>query len=182
MPTADASVRAAGPNDAPAVGQVQALVWQEAYDGVVPPQVHAAFDPQSFTAAWRDSLRTPPEGVHRLLVACAGEQVVGFVAIGPSQDPDTGQTTGEVTALGVHPMHRRQGHGSRLLNAAVDLLRDAGAEHVAAWCLVQHEDVRAFLTGSGLSPDGAYRDRVISPDGETAREVRLVALLTQDAQ
>ena len=79
-------------------------------------------------------------------------------------------------------MHRRQGHGSRLLNAAVDLLRDAGAEHVAAWCLVQHEDVRAFLTGSGLSPDGAYRDRVISPDGETAREVRLVALLTQDAQ
>ena len=92
MPTADASVRAASTNDAPAVGQVQALVWQEAYDGVVPPQVHAAFDPQSFAAAWRDSLRTPPEGVHRLLVACAGEQVVGFVAIGPSQDPDTGQT------------------------------------------------------------------------------------------
>lgn len=182
MPTADASVRAASANDTPAVGQVQALVWQEAYDGVVPPQVHAAFDPQSFAAAWRDSLRTPPEGVHRLLVACAGEQVIGFVAIGPSQDPDTGQTTGEVTAIGVHPMHRRQGHGSRLLNAAVDVLRDAGAEQVAVWCLVQHEAVRAFLTGSGLVPDGAYRDRVVSPEGDTAREVRLVALLARDQQ
>lgn len=181
MPTADASVRAASANDAPAVGQVQALVWQEAYDGIVPPQVHAAFDPQSFAATWRDSLRTPPEGVHRLLVACAGEQVIGFVAIGPSQDPDTGQTTGEVTALGVHPMHRRQGHGSRLLNAAVDILRDAGAEHVAVWCLVQHEGVRAFLTGSGLEPDGAYRDRVVSPEEDTAREVRLVATLTDGA-
>lgn len=181
MPTADASVRAASSNDAPAVGQVQALVWQEAYDGIVPPQVHAAFDPQSFAAAWRDSLRTPPEGVHRLLVACAGEQVIGFVAIGPSQDPDTGQTTGEVTALGVHPMHRRAGHGSRLLNAAVDMLRDAGADHVALWCLVQHEGLRAFLTASGLEPDGAYRDRVVSPDDDTAREVRLVALLTPDA-
>ena len=180
MVAADASVRSAGSNDAPAVGQVQALVWQEAYDGVVPPEVHAAFDPQSFATAWRDSLASPPEGVHRLLVACAGEQVVGFVAIGPSQDPDTGQTTGEVTALGVHPMHRRQGHGSRLLNAAVDILREAGAEHVAAWCLVEHESVRAFLTGSGLAPDSAYRDRVVSPDGTTAREVRLVALVTPE--
>ena len=142
---------------------------------------HAAFDPQSFASAWRDSLRTPPEGVHRLLVACAGEQVVGFVAIGPSQDPDAGQTTGEVTALGVHPQHRHQGHGSRLLNAAVDILRDAGAQHVAAWCLVRHEGVRAFLTGSGLQPDGAFRDRVVSPDGDTAREVRLTALVATEA-
>lgn len=181
MPTADASVRGAGVNDAPAVGQVQALVWQEAYDGIVPPRVHATFDPQAFAAAWRDSLRTPPEGVHRLLVACSADQVVGFVAVGPSQDPDAGQTTGEVTALGVHPQHRRQGHGSRLVNAAVDILRDAGAEHVSAWCLVQHEGVRAFLTGSGLEPDGAYRDRVVSPDEDTAREVRLVAALTAEA-
>lgn len=178
MPTADASVRSATVNDAPAVGQVQALVWQEAYDGVVPPQVHAAFDPQSFAGAWRDSLRTPPEGVHRLLVACAGEQVIGFVSIGPSQDPDAGQTTGEITALGVHPMHRQQGHGSRLVNAAVDILREAGAEHLATWCLVEHESLRAFLTGSGLVPDGAYRDRVISPDDDTAREVRLTAAVS----
>src|SRR5699024_11154183 len=70
MPPADASVRSATVNDAPAVGHVQALVWQEAYDGIVPPQVHAAFDPQAFATAWRDSLRTPPDGVHRLLVAC----------------------------------------------------------------------------------------------------------------
>lgn len=181
MPTADASVRAAAVNDAPAVGQVQALVWQEAYDGIVPPRVHAAFDPQAFAAAWRDSLRTPPEGVHRLLVACSADQVVGFVAIGPSQDPDAGQTTGEMTALGVHPQHRRHGHGSRLVNAAVDILRDAGAEDVAAWCLVEHEGVRAFLTGSGLEPDGAFRDRVVSPEEDTAREVRLVAALTAEA-
>lgn len=180
MPTADARVRSASVNDAPAVGQVQALVWQEAYDGIVPPHVHAAFDPQSFATVWRDALRTPPEGVHRLLVACAADHLVGFVAIGPSQDPDAGQTTGEVTALGVHPHHRRQGHGSRLLNAAVDILRDAGAEHVAAWCLVEHEAVRSFLTGSGLAPDGAFRDRVVSPDEDTAREVRLVATLTGD--
>lgn len=178
MVAADASVRTAGPDDAPAVGRVQALVWQQAYDGVVPPQVHASFDPRAFESAWQDSLRTPPSGVYRLLVACAGDEVVGFASIGPSQDPDAGQTTGEISALGIHPGHRRQGHGSRLVNAAVDLLREAGAEHVATWCLVEHEDLRGFLTGAGLVPDGAFRDRVVSPDGHTAREVRLVAALT----
>src|SRR5690625_6294755 len=115
MPTADASVRSATVNAAPAAGHVQALVWQEAYDGIVPPQVHAAFDPQAFATAWRDSLRTPPDGVHRLLVACAADQVVGFAAIGPSQDPDGGQTTGEVADVGVHSGHRSQGNGLGLL-------------------------------------------------------------------
>ena len=176
-PTADAAVRAAGPNDLPALGIVQATVWQEAYDGIVPPEVHAQFDPQSFTAAWRAALADPPEGVHRLLVATAGAQVVGFAALGPSQDPDTGQATGELTAIGVHPQARRQGHGSRLLNAVVDLLREAGADALATWVLVPHEQTRAFLAGAGLAPDGAYRDRVVSPDGRTAREVRLVAAL-----
>jgi ribosomal protein S18 acetylase RimI-like enzyme len=172
-PLADASVRRARPNDAPAVGMVQAVVFREAYAGRVPDDVVAHFEPEPFARAWRSSLQAPPEGVHRLLVACAGTQVVGAAAIGPSQDPDAGPATGEVTLLAVHPDARRQGHGSRLLNACVDLLREAGAEAVAAWLLADDEATRAFLGASGFGPDGAYRDRVVSPDGETLREVRL---------
>ncbi|GAA3613035.1 GNAT family N-acetyltransferase [Marihabitans asiaticum] len=177
QPGADASVRQARSNDLPALGVVQALVWQQAYDGVVPPEVHAQFQPSAFATAWRESLAHPPEGVHRLLVALAGDQVVGFAALGPSQDPDTGQATGELTAIGVHPQARRQGHGSRLLNAVVDMLRELGADAVTAWALATQEETRAFLAGAGLAPDGAYRDRVVGPDGQTAREVRLVAAL-----
>ncbi|MGL5928125.1 MAG: GNAT family N-acetyltransferase [Dermatophilaceae bacterium] len=177
-PTADASVRTARPNDAPAVGLVQAVVFREIYTGRVPDDVCAAFEPEAFARVWRDSLAAPPAGVHRLLVACAGEQVVGVVAVGPSQDPDAGPTQGEVTLLAVHPDARRQGHGSRLLNAAVDVLREAGAETVAAWLLADDEAGRAFLGSSGLAPDAAYRDRVVADDGATVREVRLTARLT----
>ena len=176
-PVADASVRAARQNDAPAVGVVQSVVFREVYAGRVPDDVVAMFEPEPFARAWRDSLAAPPPGVHRLLVACAGEQVVGAAAIGPSQDPDTGPGTGEVTLLAVHPQARRQGHGSRLLNAGVDLLREAGADSVAAWLLADDEAGRAFLTASGFGPDGAFRDRVVSPDGDTLREVRLSAAL-----
>lgn len=179
-PLADASVRTARETDAPAVGFVQAVVWREAYAGVVPEDVLAAFEPNAFAGAWRQSLSSPPQGVYRLLAACAGDQVVGFASIGPSQDPDAGGTTGEVSALAVHPLARRAGHGSRLLNAAVDTLRGAGADTLHTWVLAADEQTRAFLTSSGLHPDGAFRDRVVSPEGETAREVRLVADIRPD--
>jgi ribosomal protein S18 acetylase RimI-like enzyme len=178
---ADASVRRARPNDAPAVGLVQATVFREAYAGRVPDEVVARFDPEAFARAWRDSLTDPPAGVHRLLVACAGPQVVGLSAVGPSQDRDAGPTAAEVTVLAVHPDARRQGHGSRLLNASVDVLRDAGAEVVSCWLLVDDEAARAFLTASGFGPDGAFRDRVVSPSGATLREVRLSARLVEDS-
>ena len=178
-PLADASVRRARPNDAPAIGLVQALVFRQAYAGRVPDDVVALFEPDAFARSWREGLTAPPEGVHRLMVACAGDQVVGLVAVGPSQDPDAGGASGEVTVLGVHPDARRQGHGSRLLNAGVDVLREAGADTVSVWVPHDDEDARAFLAASGFAPDGAYRDRVVSPDGDTLREVRLSAGLLE---
>ena len=179
-PLADASVRRARPNDVPAIGLVQATVFREVYAGRVPDEVVSLFQPDAFARGWQESLSAPPEGVHRLLVACAGDQVVGLAAIGPSQDPDAGPAAGEVTVLGVHPDARRQGHGSRLLNASVDLLAEAGAESVTLWLLTDDEATRAFLTASGFAPDGAFRDRVVSPNGDSLREVRLTAELGED--
>jgi hypothetical protein len=179
-PLADASVRIARETDAPAVGFVQAVVWREAYDGVVPPEVLEAFEPQAFASAWRQSLANPPQGVYRLLAACAGDQVVGFASIGPSQDPDADAATGEVSALAAHPHALPPWHGYRLRFAPVDTPRGAGAESVHAWVLAGDEATRAFLAASGLHPDGAFRDRVVSPAGDTAREVRLVADIRPD--
>jgi ribosomal protein S18 acetylase RimI-like enzyme len=179
-PVADASARIARPNDAAAVGLVQAAVWRAAYSKVLPQEVVDQFDPKSFAHVWRDSLNAPPSTRHVLLVSCAGEQVVGFSAVGPSADPDATGTSGEVLTLGVHPDARRNGHGSRLLNASVDTLRGKGFDSMSVWILARDEDTRAFLAAAGLSPDSAYRDRVIDVDGSIVREVRLTADLSQD--
>jgi GNAT superfamily N-acetyltransferase len=179
-PVADASARIARPSDAPAVGLVQAAVWRAAYSHILPPEVVEQFDGPSFARVWRDSLSHPPSPRHVLLVACAGERVVGFAAVGPSVDADATETSGEVLALGVHPDARHNGHGSRLLNASVDTLRGKGFGSLSTWILATDEATRAFLTAAGLSPDSAYRDRVIDVDGTVAREVRLTADLSQD--
>lgn len=174
-PVADASVRVARATDVPAVGLVQAVVWREAYAALLPPEVLAEFEPRAFTAAWRESLAHPPTRDHILLVACAGEQVVGFAAVGPSSDPDADDSVAELLVMGVHPGARRQGHGSRLLNAVVDTARGRGRAVLNAWVLATDEHTRAFLQSAGLAPDGAHRTRVVSEDGATAKEVRLTA-------
>ena len=178
-PLADASVRRAGPNDAPAVGIVQEAVWRETYGPRVPDHVAAQFTAAGFASAWRRSLTAPPPGVWTLLVACAGEQIIGYAALGPSQDLDGQPTTGALLEIGVHPQGRRSGHGSRLLNATADILREAGATELTAWFPADAEATRAFFDQSGLAPDGAYRDRVIAED-VALREVRVSARLTDD--
>ena len=174
-PVADASVRIARPGDVPAVGLVQAAVWRDAYAATLSPEVLERFEAHAFARVWRASLATPPSARHELLVACAGDQVVGFAAIGPSSDADADDAQGELLALGVHPQARRAGHGSRLLNAAVDTLRGRQFTRLTGWVLAGDEATRAFLVASGLSADGAYRDRVVDADGTLVREVRLVA-------
>jgi len=179
-PLADASVRRAGPNDAAAVGLVQEAVWRDTYGSRLPEQVTDQFTSAGFANVWRRSLADPPPGVWTLLVACAGAQVVGYAVLGPSQDLDGEPTTGGLLEIGVHPHGRRSGHGSRLLNAAADLLREAGATEFTSWLPADAEETRAFFHQAGLQPDGAYRDRVIVAD-VTLREIRVAASLLPDS-
>jgi len=173
-----ASVRTAGPADALAVGTVQAASWREAYAGRLGAAVLASFEPHALAAVWRQSLEQPPTPNHRLLVACAGDVVVGLAAIGPCPDPDADERVSELLVLGVHPHARRAGHGSRLLHAAAQTARESGATVLATWVPRDDEATREFLQRAGLVPDSAWRDRGIDDAGHRVREVRLVASLT----
>ncbi len=178
-PVADASVRLARLSDAPAVGYVQAALWTEVYAGVLAPEVVAQFQPQAFARVWRASLHSPPSPAHRLLVACAGEQVVGFAAVGPSADPDAADDDAELLVLGIHADTRRVGHGSRLLNACVDTARGARFTSLRAWLPGDADPTRAFLVGGGFIADGAHRERVVGPqESDVVREVRLATTIT----
>ena len=177
-PVADASVRIAAASDAPAVGLVQAVTWTQLYAGLLPDAVVATFTPEAFAKGWREALTAPPSPRHRLLVACAGSQVVGFAAVGPSTDRDAGDGDAELLVLTVHPQARHAGHGSRLLNAAVDTARGAGFTTVCAWLPPAEPFPVPFLEASGFAADGASRARVVGPDeGDLLTEVRLVAVV-----
>ncbi len=171
-PTPDAAVRTARPTDAGGVGAVQAQLWASAYGMFLSPELLHQFTPEAFSQVWEESLSAPPSPLHRLLVATQGTELVGFVAIGPAGD-GTG-AIGEILIGGVVESHRRTGHGSRLLNAAVDTLLAGNFGQVETWVLALDSTTLEFAEQAGLTADGAWRERAL-PGDNTAREVRLRA-------
>ncbi|MUL40132.1 GNAT family N-acetyltransferase [Streptomonospora sp. PA3] len=156
-------VRSARAADIDAVVDVQVAAWRSMYGPVLPEPVLAEIGSgeaaDRFREQWHDALANPPTSRHRLLVATDRRAVVGFAALGPAGDPDLWPATdAEVYALHVHPDHLRSGHGSRLLNAAVDHLVDDGFRTAVLWVLEAGNPLRSFAEAAGWRPDGATRE------------------------
>ena len=172
-------VRLARTSDVDGIAAVNVRSWRQRFAGTLPAETLDGLDARDLAMVWAGGILNPPTPGHRLLVAVEADEVVGYVAIGPSQDPDAEPGTGELVALEVDPDRQREGHGSRLLAAAVDHARAGGMDALLAWCALHDEPRRAFLQSAGWAPDSAYRDMAVGWDetgGElVVREVRLVA-------
>ncbi|WP_322936598.1 GNAT family N-acetyltransferase [Nocardioides bizhenqiangii] len=175
MTTADVSVRVAWSQDAAAIAAVQLRAWERRYDALLPSLLaERGLDPETHAAAWQASLTRPPEARHRALVALERVRVVGFALTGPATDPDADPAVdGEIGEFTIDPGHLRQGHGSRLLQAAVDTLLADGFTRVTTWVDSTDDALRAFLTSAGWDADGATRELADETGAGTVKQVRL---------
>ncbi|RKS74909.1 acetyltransferase (GNAT) family protein [Actinomadura pelletieri DSM 43383] len=172
---ADVGVRPARRADAAAVADVQVRAWRHGYRDLLPADVLAEVTAPAALEVWRDrwadAATAPPSPRHRLLVAVASDLVVGFAAHGPAEDPDLDpERTAELITLLVDPAHARAGHGSRLLAATADLLREDGFVTLITWVFEDDEVTRTFLGSAGWAPDGTSRTLDM---GEPVRQIRL---------
>jgi len=90
-----------------------------------------------------------------LILACDGEQPVGFAhaGFGPSADgASLNRETGILCLLGVHPNHRRQGIATDLLRRCEDYLRQHGARDLYAGPLGMFSPFGFGLYGGSQSP------------------------------
>ena len=177
----ESGVRLARTSDVDGIADVNVRSWRQRFAATLPADVLDALDAPDLAMVWASGILNPPTAGHRLLVAVEGPDVVGYAAIGPSQDPDAEPGAGELLALEVDPEQQRQGHGSRLLAAAVEHARVGGLVTLLVWCPLDDEPRRAFLQSAGWAPDSAYRDLAVGPAAEgedrLLREVRLVAAI-----
>ncbi|HET7689880.1 MAG TPA: GNAT family N-acetyltransferase [Nocardioidaceae bacterium] len=173
MTSADLSVRVGWADDAAGIADVQVRAWREEH-AELPP-----LDVAEVEAAWRNSLVAPRDARQRVLVALERAVVRGFAVTQPSPDPDSDPVAdGELTELTVDPEHHREGHGSRLVHAAVDTLRADRFTRAVVWLATTDDVRRAFLRDAGFEPDGAHRELDLHGDGSvTLRQVRLHASL-----
>ncbi|GAA1152995.1 GNAT family N-acetyltransferase [Nocardioides aquiterrae] len=170
----DVSVRVAWADDAPAIAELQLRTWRSTYAGLVPAEA-LPDDVDAATAAWHASLSKPRDARNRVLVALERNRAVGFAITTPASDPDCDPVSdAEIAELTVDPEERGKGHGSRLLQAAVDTLVADRFRRAVLWAVASDDALRTFLTEAGWAPDQAHRELDLDGTGATlVKQVRL---------
>ena len=159
------------------VGAVHQRSRAAAYAGILSPETLAMRSAEAFGEWWSERWKWEKD-THRLTVADAGGEVVGFTYVGPSETP------GAVELYGIHvaPEHVGTGLGRRLMiNALAQLTalaRDSevGGDRAVLWVLEDNAVARRFYDRGGWTADGATRLEPVN--GEPVAQLRYTHALS----
>lgn len=153
---ASTTIRAAGLDDAAAIGACHVLSWLAAYAGQFPQSFLDELDPDARAAGWRGYLEAGDHDHEALAVAEVDGEVVGFASVGPCRDPDH-PGTGELYAIYLLPQAWGCGAGRELIATALDALAGFGFAEATLWVLDTNARARRFYETAGWVTDGASR-------------------------
>jgi GNAT superfamily N-acetyltransferase len=157
-------VRAALPDDAPAIASVHVSSWRSTYRGLLPEDFLASLSESGYAERWR---RLIADRASRIYVAEDGGEVVGFASSGRERAGEPGYE-GELYAIYVLDRAQRRGLGRELVRATVGGLRELGLGDLIIWVLRDNSPARAFYERLG----GVYvRAQPITVGPATLEEV-----------
>jgi ribosomal protein S18 acetylase RimI-like enzyme len=154
------TVRAARPSDAP--GLVRCL--RSAFGPFEPEYTARAYLDTTLTAA---SARRRLRSMHVLVAVVAPSTIIGTLAW--MRAPDG---TGHLRGMGVVPAWQGSGVAQRLLDRALEELREAGAVAVTLDTTAPLARAVRFYARNGFRPTGRVRDYFGMPLYELRRELR----------
>jgi GNAT superfamily N-acetyltransferase len=149
-------LRPATDADVPAIGRVHIDSRIVAYAGLVSAEALHATSAEAMAAYWAERWHWERES-HRLTVAVADDEVVGFTYTGPSETPDAV----ELYAIHVLPAYQGAGVGRDLLADASAAL---GPGRAVLWVLDGNAQARRFYERNGWAFDGETRQAPIGPE------------------
>ena len=133
--------------DARAVAEVHVQSWRAAYRDLVPQSYLDTLSVDSREKFWREAMeRESPE----LWVAETDGGVVGWVAFGPSRDPDAAGSVGEISAIYLLPSHWSTGIGLELWLTARARLIERGFATVTLWVFAENSRAIRFYHAAGF--------------------------------
>lgn len=164
-----ARARIADIRDAADIARVHVASWRAAYRGILPDDLLDRLTVADREALWQQVLSD-----NRVRVAVVEENaaVHGFISVGPSRDTDADKHTGEVSAIYLAPNAWRRGHGTLLMNHALQVARANGWSQLTVWVLRDNTNARRFYEHMDFNPDGAQREEMVQ--GAAVTEVRYI--------
>ena len=148
-------LRRADTTDAPTLARIHHQVWTETYGAIAPPDAIAALTEARRLTGWNTLLQLEDPTT---LLALQGETPVGLVCYGAPTNLVFGDR-GEVRHLYLLSGQRGQGHGLRLLTAALMALRDAGFLGAALAVIEQNTRARSFYQRAGGEEVLSFTDK-----------------------
>ena len=148
------NVRPATLDDIEAFEAVRIATWKACFRGIVSDE-------------FLDGLTLPPHRIQRcrdairdverssVMVACAGDAIIGMGMAEPACDEDLTADAGEIRALFVLPGWQGRGVGRALLDALTTALRACGYRTAVLWTLRDLPPTRRFYQANGWAFDGA---------------------------
>jgi ribosomal protein S18 acetylase RimI-like enzyme len=149
-------IRRAREEDARGMAEVHVRTWRHAYRNLLPAEVLHGLDVDARENWWKTEIHVVPES-RRPWIAESGDEVGGFVSVGPSRDALASPTTGEVYALYVDPECWDRGVGRNLLAHGQKDLVEHGYSDATLWVLVDNQRACAFYEAAGWRADGSER-------------------------
>ncbi len=137
-------IRPAVPGDAPAIARCQIVTWQYTYRGLLPDSFLDGLDVERSTESWRSVVSDR----RRITHVVDGPGVVGFCTSGPSRG-EAGGYRGEVEAIYIHPAEQGRGHGTALIEAAMEWLAGRRLTPVLVWALEANTRAHGFYQSLG---------------------------------
>jgi GNAT superfamily N-acetyltransferase len=165
-------IRRAEPGEELAVAGVHVRAWLAAYRGLIDDAY--LDDLRAEDRAAMHSFDATDPGAPETLLAVEGDDILGFVAFGPSRDADA-PDAGEIFALYIDPPRWNSGIGRLLMREARKRLRQRGFSQGTLWVLEGNEQAECFYRAEGWQPDGAEREE--DPYGPTVTVRRFRRLL-----
>jgi ribosomal protein S18 acetylase RimI-like enzyme len=141
--------------DAEAIAQLHDRSIRSAYRKIIPVSVLDTMRLAERAARWREWILDREIDV---LLREKADEVVGFVSLCPSRDPDADpRRVCEIPTLYVDPAHWRARYGSDLLHAALGLARERGFREVTLWVLEENRLARRFYEAHEFRWDGSTK-------------------------
>jgi len=168
-------LRRATVDDAEALAGIHVRGWQWGYRKQLPDDYLRDLSVERRAEQWRGWLLDPGDTSTWVAEDDGGEagRPLGFVAAGPSRDPDPPAGTGEVYAIYVEEDAAGTGAGAALLTHACEWLADRGFDRASLWVLETNARARRFYERAGWRPDGEVKAE--PREDFEMREVRYVA-------
>jgi ribosomal protein S18 acetylase RimI-like enzyme len=149
------------------IGYVHAMSWKKAYQGIVPQPYLDQLTPESRSAFFKKVISISN---HEFYLAYLSELPIGMMSIGKSRDDDLDDHVGEVSAIYLMSDYWGKGYGRRMMDFAVNRLKNQSYQAVTLWVLEDNHRARTFYEKFGYVFDGKKEE--VDIGGKLLTELR----------